>query len=670
MKRAHREKRGAKLQSKPSYNFGPYRLDTAERVLTRAGSPLSLTPKAFDTLLALVENNGRILEKDALMKRVWPDAFVEEANLAVNISSLRKALGEKQGGGQYIETIPRRGYRFMAEVRETYDDRPSGIIRERAEQRAVGENSLNAETRVAAAATSSSGQTSLPEREASDKFVAPVWKRKSVLLLALILLLASISYWIVKRGTATPALAQPRSLAILPFRNLKPDPETDFIGGALAETITTKLGYVTSISAVNVRPASYVEKYRNQPIEPKRFAKELNVDTLLTGAYVKEGNDLRINVELIDVKNDATLWNKEINIKYDRLLTVQDQVSQQIIGGLQVNLSSAEAELFNRDSPTNPDAYEKFLRGVDHYQTNRFKTSLELLEKSVELNPDFALAWAHLGRAYSANAAFQLGGEPSYKKALACYDRALKLNPEQIEAHIYKANLLTDTGRAGEAIPSLREVLKTNPNLAEAHWELGYAYRFGGMLEQSISECELARRLNPEVKLYSSALNAYLYHRDYDKFIKSLPETDVAFIVFYRGLGNYYEGNLKQAAAYFDRALELSDELYTRTGKALSYGINGENQKGLNLLLDTRQMIEERGVGDAEGIYKVAQAYSALGDKASAIRMLRYSIERGFFCYPYFQNDPLLENVRGETEFAALMEIAREKHEEFKSKFS
>jgi tetratricopeptide (TPR) repeat protein len=230
------------------------------------------------------------------------------------------------------------------------------------------------------------------------------------------------------------------------------------------------------------------------------------------------------------------------------------------------------------------------------------------------------------------------------------------------------ANLNTDTGKAAQAVPLLREVLKTNPNLAEAHWELGYAYRFGGMLKESIEEGERARQIDAEVKLYSSAFNTYLYAAEYEKFLKSLPTRDVAFIVFYRGLGNYYLRNFPQASADLDRAYELSDELYTRVGKALSYAVAGQREKGLALLRDTRQMIEERGVQDAEGIYKVAQAYAVLGDKESAIRMLRRSIEGGFFCYPYFTTDPLLDNIRGQAEYAKLMEMARARHEEFKSK--
>lgn len=443
----------------------------------------------------------------------------------------------------------------------------------------------------------------------------------------------------------------------------------DYLGPALADAITAKLGYVSAVSATIVRPASYVGKYSNQPLDPKALARELKVDALLTGSYIKEGDDLRISTELIDVRKDLSLWRAEINLKWDRLLTVQDQVSQQVINGLQVRLTAAETELYNRDAPTSPDAYEKFLHGVDLYQTNRFASAIQELEKAVALSPDWALAWAHLGRAHAASAAFHLRGRLDYDKAIECYRRALELNPQQNDARIFMANFLTDTGKVNEAVPLLREVLGNNSNLAEARWELGYAYRFGGMVEQSIAECELARKLNPAVKLYSSTSNAYLYNADYEKFQQSLPQSEIAYIVFYRGLASYYQKDTQKAVSYFDRAYELDENFYTRIGKTISYAIGGETKQAQELLRDTRQMIEEREVGDAEGIYKVAQAYALIGDKESALHVLEHSIDGGFFCYPYFVADPMLASLRGEPGWEKLMDRARAKHEEFKRAF-
>jgi tetratricopeptide (TPR) repeat protein len=232
------------------------------------------------------------------------------------------------------------------------------------------------------------------------------------------------------------------------------------------------------------------------------------------------------------------------------------------------------------------------------------------------------------------------------------------------------ANLFTDTGRVEQAVPLLRSVLRDAPNNAEAHWELGYAYRFGGMLEESVVESEKARANNPQVKISSSAMNAYLYLGQYDKFLQSLPSNDSPYILFYHGLVEYYLNNREQAAKDFDRAYDQDPSLLpVMVGKALSDSIHHNNAHGLRLLNDTEAKIEERGVSDAEGMYKVAQAYAVLGDKPSALHMLRHSIGGGFFCYPYFIRDPLLQSVRNEPEFQELMKQARERHDQFKATF-
>ncbi len=160
---------------------------------------------------------------------------------------------------------------------------------------------------------------------------------------------------------------------------------------------------------------------------------------------------------------------------------MQDNVAQQIVKGLELNLSPTEAEKLRPDAPVGAVAYEYYLRGVDLYSRNDFPMAINMLEKSAEIEPNYALTWAHLGRSYTADASFELGGREQYRRAQAAYEKALSLQPAQIETRIYMANLFTDTGRVEQAIPLLREALKTNPNHAEVHWELGYAYRFGGM---------------------------------------------------------------------------------------------------------------------------------------------------------------------------------------------
>lgn len=458
-----------------------------------------------------------------------------------------------------------------------------------------------------------------------------------------------------------------RTLAVLPFRNITQDPQIDFLGFSLADAVITKLAY---ISALTVRPSSAIDKYRDKTVDFHRAARELNVNTLLTGDFIKEGDHLRINTQLIDVKADRLIWQDTVDLNYNKLLSVQDRVAQEIITGLQLKLSPLEAQHLKPDQPMNTLAYEYYLRGVDLYSLGDYSIAIKMLERSAAIEPNYGPTWAHLGRAYTTNASLEFGGREQYEKAQAAYEKAIALDPALAEPRVYMANLLTDTGRVEQSVPLLRAALQSSPNNAEAHWELGYAYRFGGMLRQSIAEGERARQLDPEVKINSSALNSYFYLGEYAKFLQSLPASDSVYVLFYRGFGEYYENHFEEAAKDFDRAFELAPSLLQAdVGKALSDGIQHQNAGGLQLLHQTENKIESRGVSDAEGLYKVAQAYAVLGDKTSALGMLRQSIQGGFFCYAYFISDPLTHNLRDEPEFRALMSQARQRHEQFKERF-
>jgi serine/threonine protein kinase/TolB-like protein/tetratricopeptide (TPR) repeat protein len=473
--------------------------------------------------------------------------------------------------------------------------------------------------------------------------------------------------FVVRKNNVAETAAPPRSLAILPFRNLRQDPSVDFLDFSLSDAVISKLGYIGSLT---VRPSSSVDKYKNQSVDPQKVGAELNVDTLLTGSFLKDADQLRITAQLIDVKPDKILWEDSFDVQYDKLLTVQDRVAQEIVKGLELHLSPAEAQHLKPENPIDAQAYEYYLRGIDLYSSNDFHGAIGALEKAASLAPDYAPAWAHLGRAYSTNASLQFGGREQYDKAQEAYEKAISLDPSLVEPRIYMANMLTDTGRVEQAVPLLRAALESGPNNAELHWELGYAYRFAGMLQESVAECEKARQNNPEVKINSSALNSYLYLGEYEKFLQSLPSNDSAYVRFYRGFGEYYLDRRAQAAQDFDRAYTLDSSLLpVRLGKALSDSIAGRPSEALRLLRQTQNEMEERGVGDAEGMYKLAQVYAVLGNKAAALHMFSHTVEGGFFCYPYFTSDPLLAHIRGEAEFQRLLGLARERHEQFRARF-
>ena len=652
------------------FEFGPFTLDTGQHVLRRGEDPIPLTPKTFDMLVLLVESRGRMLSKEELMRTLWPDSFVEESNLTQQISMVRRALGENASDARYVVTISGRGYRFAADVTERDGVTGTGAP-------VVAETAVP--VTVESATSTARGLTLIKTGSLADQEIPDAPSRRSVksalrwIPVAFVLAAcAAIAVVFLMHRTApygqTPRTQALPTVAILPFHDLQPDPRNDFLGFSLADAVITKLGYV---SALTVRPSSAVEKYRNQIIDIPKVAADLDVNTLLTGNFVREGDRLRITPQLIDVKSQKILWRETLDIKYDNLLAVQDDVSLRIVQGLALNLSSYEAARLKSVAPVSPLAYEYYLRGIDLYSRNDFSTAIKMLEKSLEIDSKYALTWSHLGKAYQANASFNYGGRNQYRSAQAAYEHALAIDPEQIEARIFMANLFTDTGRVDESVPILRRAVTTNPNHPELHWELGYAYRFGGMLDESAAECERARQLDPGVKLNSSAINAYLYRGEYDRFLASLPESsDVAFLIFYRGLAEYYRNNKAAATTAFERAYELEPELMqAQVGKALTYAIAHQTPQGIALLREVEHKIDQRDVRDPEAHYKIAQAYAALGDPASALRALERSIEGGFFAYPYQAKDPLLDSLRASPEFTRLLAQSQARHEAFRKRF-
>src|ERR1700678_2774813 len=633
--------------------FANFEVDLRAGELRREGSKVRLQEQPFALLTVLLESAGEVVTREELRKRLWSqDTFVDfDHRLAVAVSKLRDALRDSAEKPLFIETVGRRGYRFVGHLESTDS------------KGAVGENPLPSSQSLA--------KGELPKVAALGS-TRPRTGRLIFLSsvgLAVLLVLSLIDlpkFLQIRSGKGQPVTL--RSLAILPLHNSGGDSSSDFLGFSLADVLITKLAYVSSLS---VRPSAAIEKYRGTVIDLQKVAADLKVDTLLTGSYIRDGDNLRITYQLVDAKTEKILGQGVIDLKYDNLLAVQDKVTGQLISELRLSLSPAETEHLKPEASVSPLAYEYFLQGLDLYGQHKFPLAIQMFEKSTEIDPNYAPGWAYLGASYNSDAAFELGGREQYSRAQAAYERALAIRPNLLDAQIFLANLLIDTGKVEQAVPLLRDALKTNGNYAAAHWELGYAYRFAGMLNESVAECERARELDPLFTLKSngSVLNTYLYLGDYGKFLASLPADDSSFILFYRGFGEFHEKNFNQASKDFDRAYELDPTLYSEIGKALSDSLHHHRAEGLELLSELERQIGARGVGDPEATYKIAQAYAVLGDKTSASRALRTSVESGFFSYPYIDKDPLLNDLHGQAEFAQILNIARQRHEAFKNSF-
>src|SRR6202789_3868058 len=590
----------------PLVRFANFEVNLRAGELRREGSKVRLQEQPFSLLTVLLESAGEVVTREELRKRLWSqDTFVDfDHRLAVAVSKLRDALRDSAEKPLFVETVGRRGYRFVGKL-ESADSLPVDT------KGGVGETSLPSSRPTANGV--------LPRAE-------PLGSTRS--RTGRLILLSSVGFAVLLGVIVLPKFlpirsakersSSPRSLAILPLQNRGEDSKSDFLGLSLADVLITKLAYVNSLS---IRPSAAIEKYRGTTIDLQKVAAELKVDTLLTGSFIRDGDNLRITYQLVDAKTEKILGQGMIDLKYDNLLTVQDKVTSQLISELQLTLSPTEAERLKPDAEVNPVAYEFFLQGLDFHGQHKFPLAIKMLEKSTEIDPNYAPAWAYLGASYTSDAAFELGGREQYRRAQAAYERALAIRPNLLDAQIFLANLLVDTGKVEQAVPLLRDALRTNGNSAAAHWELGYAYRFAGMLNESVAECERARQLGL-VKANGSVLNTYLYLGQYQKFLESLPLDDSSFTLFYRGFGEFHEKNFDQASKDFDRAYE-DPTLYSGIGKALSDSIHQRKAEGLGLLNGLERQIREHGVGDPEATYKIAEAYAVLGDKISAGRALR-----------------------------------------------
>ena len=506
--------------------FANFEVDLRAGEVRKDGSKVRLQEQPFLVLTVLLESAGEVVTREELRERLWSaDTFVDfDHRLAVAVSKLRDALRDSAEKPKFVETVGRRGYRFVGQL-------------ERGDFLSVDSNT-------------GSVKASLPSFQPPEQrelrklaLLGPTRSRTRRLIFlsfaGFVVLLSVIA--IAKFAHVRPGNEQSstrRSLAILPLHNTGQDSSSDFLGFSLADVLITKLSYVSSLS---VRPSAAVEKYRGTTIDLEKVASDLKVDTILTGSFIRDGDNLRITYQLVDTKTEKILGQGVIDLKYDNLLTVQDTVTSKLISELQLSLSPSEAERLKPENPVNPLAYEYFLQGLDFHGQHKFPLAIKMLEKSTEIDPNYAPAWAYLGASYNSDAAFEFGGSEEYRRAQTAYERSLAIRPNLLDAQIFLANLLEDTGKVEQAVPLLRDALKTNSNYAAAHWELGYAYRFAGMLDQSVAECERARQLDPLVKANGSVFNTYLYLGQYKKFLETLPVNDSSFVLFYRGFGEFHE---------------------------------------------------------------------------------------------------------------------------------
>ena len=422
------------LIEKEMYEFGPYSLDPAERVILRGGERLSLTPKVFDTLVCLVRNGGRLLTKDELLKEIWPDTFVEEVNLAVNISTLRKAFGEGPQNARYIATVPGRGYRFVADVQKA---RSNGSE----QNSAMGKGSAVAFRGEPGLLEQGTGELRDQKPDSVGRFVvAPSaakkkrpWNLTAVLVGIALLLAAAIgSYLLVEQRRKNASAVTAPSIAVLPFADLSPGRDQEYLSDGLAAELINYLAKVPGVRVV-ARSSSFQFKGKNEDL--RAVGKKLGVTNILEGSVQRQGDRVRIMAELIKVDDGFQLWSETYDPQIGDIFSVQDAIARAVTGALQVKLLEAKGTALSAHTrSTNLGAYQAFLQAQFFFGRGESKANLDkalaYADQAIKLDPKYAPAWALRSCVLNVIADFALMERAqTYREARENAEHAIALNP-------------------------------------------------------------------------------------------------------------------------------------------------------------------------------------------------------------------------------------------------
>ena len=625
------------------YEFGPFRLDPSQDLLLEGTRKIPLTPKAYQTLLVLVEHRGRTLGKDELLQKIWPDAFVEEATLAQNIFTLRKQLRDDRDTALYIETVPKRGYRFVAEVREV--------------------------------------KASMDPTQPRPRISRPTVVTAGVVSGVIAAVLAGW-YWTRSKTPSQDPLhgmnAKPTTLAVLPFRGLSDNAGDESWGIGMTDAIITRL---TSLRNLAVRPTASVLKYSKNAIEPAQAVQELGVDSVLDGTYQRVGDRIRISVQLIE-KNQATRWAEHYDLKTKDLLNFQDEVAQKVVDGLRVEVSGHERDLLASPSTNSAEAYDLYLQGRvyknDYFtrtQLDSLRRGQEALQRALKTDRSFADAHALLAMMYLLECAnFRENAAANLAQGERTARHALELNPNSVEGLLALGFAQGQAGRNTEAIPTLREAVVQAPN-SEFAWDLlGYVYHYAGLNDLAEHAYRRSLELDPTTpRIYWMHSRMLLYlgkvqeaEQGVRQALLMHPEQFKAMA--YLGEFLYYQGKFEEAEPILQRAVELgrnSGDAAPVLMSAFLYAARGHRDK-----IDPNVLREKpEDVADGDRAYWIGSIYALLGENAQALAWLRRAIDLGNHNYQWFARDRNWDKLRGDRQYERMLAEAQNHADIYRQEF-
>ena len=605
------------------YEFGPYLLDPSERKLCRGDEIVALPPKAFDTLVLMVRNSGRLMEKDELIRMLWPDSFVEDGSLSNNIFVLRKALGEDP---RYIETVPKRGYRFVGAVRCL----PEWERGHRAEKEF---------------------QASPSAAVAADVKAMPFsWGRAAV---ALISVAALAAVWGTVRFSGTKPI---QSLAVLPLENLTHDPEQDYFADGMTDDLITDLA---KISALRVISRTSVMQYKGTKKTIAQIARELDVDAVLEGTVTRDQGRVRITAQLIRATPERHLWADEYEGSLNQVLTLQDAVAKAVAQEIQIKLTPQEQAMLTAHRAVNPAAYEAYLKGRHLWSISGEKNlekSKEYFQQAIDEDPGYALAWAGLADAYSWLAGWGVvPRQEAAPRARAAAQKALELDSSLVGPLITLAETKMNYEWDWAGTERLcKRAIEMSPNSGYAHHVYATYLAEVGRAQEAVNEAKKAYDVEPLSDVFGDNVVWKLYlARRYGEAESEWHKQSGWGIQGDYILASVYlqTGRQREALVELEKGVTLPwagavELMYL--GHALGVtGARAEGQKVLQQMLDLR----DRRYVPPEYI---AIVYEGLGERDRAIQWFEKAYaERSI--NGWILPDPRLDNIRTDPRFKDIL---------------
>ncbi len=646
------------------FEFGAFRLDAAERLLFRDGERIPLPPKAVDALVLLLRNHGHVVTKEQLFADVWPNVVVEENSLARTISLLRKTLASNDADESCIETIPRRGYRFLPTPRLVARDQvpPDGAQRLAATGDLIHQEADSQSTGTAPHATSDRGSSWLPRLG-----VALAAFAAGALALTALLVMSREP----REETTRAATVQTAQLAVLPFELAEADPSADYLRLAVPDAITTRLA---NVRALRVRPTVTVRRVAQRESDPQRIGQALGVEHVLTGILYSSGAGMQLNLQLVRVSDGVPVWGENIQVPSSELARLQDHpFVENIIDAMRVQITAMERERLFSQEQIDPLAYKFYLVGradLAHHTEQAMRSAAQSFQAAIDRDTSFAAAYAGLARA-AAEMTLRFVSEQEteqwHNRALAAAQEAVRLDPHAAEAHEAMAAVYRKTEFEWDLVlkHGLR-ALELNLNLEQPHFYIAGAYYHLGLFEEAVAAVERGIEANPAGDLVEGKRARGVAQLLDGRFAEARatleevrPLSDPRTIDHYLASAIYYAGDV-------DKALEILNELSAsssasassraRATKAAVLAQLGKRDEAEKLALqvgggatpDAQGSSSRTTYLDHHVAHGLATAWAQLGHADRAVAWLKNAAETGFPCYPWFERDSLLNPIRSD----------------------